>query len=84
MNRFLIETVEIVKRQYLVDAEDAIAASDAVEMKEVRHYDKHSLTETISSVSQVATEYSRIPNANPVQEAKILVALAGEPSEVSE
>lgn len=84
MNRFLIETVEIVKRQYLVDAEDAIAATDAVEMKEVRYYDKHSLTETISSVVAVADVYSHIPNANPVREAKILVALAGELSEVSE
>ena len=84
MSRFLVETTEIVKLQYLVDASDAIAATDAVEMKEVRYYDKHSLAEIITSVTPVADEYSHIPNANPVREAKILVALAGELSEVSE
>ena len=84
MNRFLVETTEIVKRQYLVDATDAIAATDAVEMKEVRYYDKHSLAEIITSVTACADEYSHIPNANPVREAKILVALADELAEVSE
>ena len=84
MNRFLVETTEIVKRQYLVDATDAIAATDAVEMKEVRYYDKHSLAEIITNVVACTDEYSHIPNANPVREAKILAALAGELAEVSE
>jgi hypothetical protein len=77
MPKFLVETVELVKRQYVLCADDQIAAQDAVTMKEVPTYDKCSLGETIVCVSPIVTNEENdfyIPNVDPVREAKIAAA----------
>ena len=70
MPKFLVETVELVKRQYVVDAEDQVAANDIVTMLEVRYFDKCSLGETIVS-SSVITGIFDVPNVDPIKAAKI-------------
>ncbi len=72
MKQFLVETVELVKKQYLVKAEDQTDANDQVAMNEVPFYDKCKLSETIVS-SRPIDDYS-IPFVDPIKDAKIAVA----------
>lgn len=73
MNHYLVETITMVKKQYLLTAEDMIEALDRIEMKEIKFYDKTDLGETIASVRQLDPNDGDIviPNVSPLKEAKI-------------
>lgn len=71
---FLIETVTLVKKQYVVYADDMIEAQDSVTMNEVRPFDLTSLGETIVSSVEILEKDGAVvvPNADPIKEAKRL------------
>lgn len=66
--QYLVETVTLVKRQYLVNSEDMVGAQDTVTMREVRPYDTHALDEIIIGSREVGT---KIPEIDPIKCAKL-------------
>lgn len=70
---YLVETIQIVKRQYLVRSVDMISAQDTVTMNEVRPYDKCSLDEIIvgSKIIEDVGGLMKVPNVDPIKEGKL-------------
>lgn len=71
---YLVETVTLVKRQYLVTAEDMIGAQDDITMEIVRPYDKVSLGETIVGTMPIFSDENGnmiIPEIDPIKRSKI-------------
>ncbi len=71
---FLVETVTLVKKQYVVYADDMIEAQDSVVLGEISPFDRAALNETIVSTTEVLSKDGAIvvPNADPIKEAKRL------------
>ena len=67
--QYVVETIELVKKQYVLSADNMVDAHDKVEMGEIKFYDKVKLNETIVSI----TDYNgiRIPNVKPLREAQL-------------
>jgi len=67
--RFLIETVTLTKKYYVLEADDLIAAQDEVTMKRMMSYDQCKFDEVIVSGFEIAHD-DRIPYADPIKEGK--------------
>lgn len=70
MPTFLIETITITKKQYLVSEQDLIGAQDAVIMHEHRPWNSCKLDEIIISGREIEPN-SEFEDVDPIKEGKL-------------
>jgi hypothetical protein len=70
MPMFLIETITITKKQYLISDKDLIGAQDAVTMREAHSWSSVRLDEIIVGGRELA-EGEEFEDVNPIKEGKL-------------